>query len=157
MLPKTSFAALAAMTAALLFAVPVRADIVIEQGWTRATVPGATAGVGYLIIRNTSSESRELLRLTSSVTDNVMIHRSSVDAQGVARMWPVGQLDLAPGETVRFEPNGLHLMFMDLKQPFRVGEKVPVTFKFDHGEEPVTVLLEVRPLVDASPAESHHR
>jgi copper(I)-binding protein len=140
---------------AALAAAPARADIVVEQAWVRATVPGATVAAGYLVIRNTGSESRELLTLTSPVTDNLMIHRSSVDAQGVARMWPVGFLELEPGQAVKFEPNGLHLMFMALKQPLTVGQKVPVTFRFDQGAEPVTALLEVRPLVDAEPTADH--
>lgn len=158
--PKPLAVALAA--ASLLALAPLsRAEILINSGWARATVPGAANGAGYLTITNTGTEQRSLLRLTSTVTDNVMIHQSSIDSQGIARMWPVAKLELRPGETVKFEPNGLHLMFMDLKAPFRVGETVPVTFQFDHGETPATVQLAVRPLVDdaAAPATGaqHHQ
>jgi copper(I)-binding protein len=68
----------------------------------------------------------------------------------MARMWPVAKLELRPGETVKFEPNGRHLMFMAISAPFRVGESVPVTFQFDRGETPVTAQLVVRPLVDGA-------
>jgi hypothetical protein len=159
--PKPRPAALAAIVVAALAPSSVLAEIIIEYPWARATVPGATMAAGYLTIRNTGTESRSLLRLTSPVTDTVTLHRSSIDAQGMARMWPVAKLELGPGDTVKFEPNGLHLMFRDLKVPFRVGETVPVTFRFDHGEDPVTVQLEIRPLVDAAPSASsgheHHR
>lgn len=155
MTPMRSFAAAAALAACLL-PLAARADIVIEQAWARATVPGAPVAAGYLVLRNTGPEERSLLRLTSPVTDRVMIHQSSIDAQGMARMWPVAKLALGPGETVTFEPNGRHLMFMDLKQPFRVGETVAVTFQFDKGEAPVTAQLQVRPLVDDAPAPGAH-
>jgi copper(I)-binding protein len=80
-----------------------------------------------------------------------------VDAQGVARMWPVGKLEIQPGETVRFDPNGLHLMFEDLKAPLVAGQKVPVRMVFEHLPQ-VIVQLEVRPLVQDKPrAEDHSR
>jgi periplasmic copper chaperone A len=147
MFPTRFFAALAAV--ALCFLAPAsRAEIVVNNGWVRATVPGADSGAGYLTITNTGTEARSLLRLTSTVSDTVTIHQSSIDAQGMARMWPVAKLEIKPGETVKFAPNGRHLMFNALTAPFRVGETVPVTFQFDRGSEPVTAQLTVRPLVD---------
>jgi copper(I)-binding protein len=67
-------------------------------------------------------------------------------------MWPVGYLRIPPGESVRFEPNSLHVMFEELKQPFMAGQKVPLLVIFD-GQPEFTVMLEVKPLVaDASAA-----
>jgi periplasmic copper chaperone A len=144
------------LTFGLLLAMPAVADIEISEGWSRATVPGTPVGAGYLVIRNTGQKSHSLLLITSPVCDTVMVHKSSVDSNGVARMWPVGKVEVEPGQTVRFEPNGLHIMFMDLKAPFKVGTTVPLTLQFDGGEGPMTVQLEVRPLVpDAPPSEDH--
>jgi periplasmic copper chaperone A len=134
----------------LLLALPASADIVAVDGWVRAMVPGTRVGAGYVTLRNAGSESHKLLSLTSPVTDQVSLHLSSVDANGMSRMWPVGSFSLKPGEQVRFEPNGMHLMFMDMDAPFVVGAKVPVTFRFE-GNETVTVNLEVKPL-DYTPA-----
>ena len=131
---------------ALLLAPLAHADIAATEGWSRATPPRATTAVGYLVLTNTGDEARELLRIISPVSDRVMIHRSSVDHNGVARMWPVGTLTLRPGETLRFDPNGFHVMFMGIKAPFVVGEKVPLSLLFEDEKE-VTVMLEVRPLV----------
>jgi periplasmic copper chaperone A len=151
MVPTRFLAALGAVSLGLL-APASRAEILLNNGWVRATVPGAESGAGYLTITNTGTEARSLLRLTSTVSDTVTIHQSSIDAQGMARMWPVAKLEIKPGETVKFEPNGRHLMFNALAAPFRVGETVPVTFQFDRGSEPVTARLTVRPLVDDAPA-----
>jgi periplasmic copper chaperone A len=154
--PKIPAPALVVMATAALAALALapstaHADIVVEQAWTRATVPGATEAAGYLTIRNTGSEERTLLRLTSPITDRVTLHQSAIDSQGMARMWPVAKLELKPGQSVTFDPNGKHLMISNLTQPLRVGDTVPVTFQFDKGEAPVTALLQVRPLVDEAP------
>jgi periplasmic copper chaperone A len=69
-------------------------------------------------------------------------------------MWPLANLELQPGQTLRFEPNGRHVMFMDLTAPFTAGTKVPLKLQFDGGEKEIVVLLEVRPLVPP-PAEDH--
>ena len=131
------------------------ADIVGNEGWSRATPPKAGTAVGYLVLTNTGAESRSLLRIISPVSDRVRIHRSSIDHNGIARMWPVGELTLKPGETLRFDPNGFHVMFMDIKAPFVAGTKVPLQLLFEDEKE-VTVMLEVRPLVPDAPAAPNH-
>ncbi|MFO1504279.1 MAG: copper chaperone PCu(A)C [Steroidobacteraceae bacterium] len=140
----------------LLAAPPVRADIVAADGWSRATPPRATTAVGYLVLTNTGGESRSLLRIVSPVSDRVMIHRSSIDNNGVARMWPMGEFTLRAGETLRFDPNGFHVMFMDIKAPFVAGTKVPLSLLFEDEKE-VTVMLEVRPLVPEAAVAKHPR
>jgi periplasmic copper chaperone A len=140
-----------------LCAFPALAEVVGSDGWSRATPPGAKEAVGYLVLTNRGDEERSLLKITSPVSDEVRIHRSSVDSQGVSKMWPVGFLRLQPGETVRFDPNGLHVMLAALKKPLKAGDKVPLTMQFDGFLQPFTVMLEVRPLVPvAAPAQSQH-
>ena len=140
--------------AGLLQAATASAQVVASEGWTRATVPGAKTGVGYLVLTNKGSDEASLMVLTSSVSDKVQIHRSTLDAQGVSRMWPVGYLKIQPGESVRFDPSGLHLMFNDIKAPFVVGSKVPVRLIFEHESE-INIELEVRPLVPEAAAPPH--
>ena len=147
-----------ALAGLLMLALPMaaaQAAMEVSEGWSRQTVPGVDVGVGYFTLKNTGTHRRELLKITSPLASDVELHQSSVDAQGVAHMWPVGKLELAPGEVVRFMPNGRHLMLLGLKGPLRVGTQVPVTLVFED-EEPVTVLLEVRPLVEQSGTNMDH-
>jgi copper(I)-binding protein len=140
---------------ALLAGRPARAAIEVSEAWTRVTPPGVTVAVGYFTLKNTGAGGRELLKITSPLAERISLHRSSVDANGVSRMWPVGKLELAPGEVRRFEPNGYHLMLEGLAAPLRAGTRIPVTMVFED-EEPVVVQLEVRPLVAAgATADSH--
>ncbi len=143
-------AALAAALSGLASALPVMAEIEASEAWSRATVPGAKEGVGYLVLKNTGEDSRKLLTITSTVSDMVMLHRSSIDSNGVARMWPMSGLTLEPGESVRFAPGGLHVTFRDIKTAFAVGQKIPLTLRFEDEDRPITVMLEVRPLAPAA-------
>ena len=129
---------------------PAHAQVLATEAWSRATPPGATTAVGYMLLTNTSGEERKLLKIVSPVCDMVTVHRSSVDSQGVSRMWPVGSLKIDAGASVRFEPNGLHLMFTGIKAPFQAGTKVPLVLRFEGDDQDITVQLEVRPLVPAA-------
>ena len=132
-----------------------QAGIETSEGWTRATPPGTKVAVGYLTLRNTGKVKRELIKISSPVAQSISLHQSSVDASGVSRMWPIGKLELAPGEALRFDPNGRHLMLEGLGVALRAGQRVPVTLVFEQ-EAPVTVQLEVRPLVDAAAGVDPH-
>jgi periplasmic copper chaperone A len=152
--------AVATLIVAGLLATAAMADVTGSDGWSRATPPGAKEAVGYLVLKNNGDEQRKLLKITSTISSEVSIHRSSVNSQGVAQMWPVGFVRLEAGESLRFEPNGYHVMFTGLKNPLKAGDKVPLVLQFDGFEKAFTVMLEVRPLVPAAAtdnsAHAHH-
>jgi periplasmic copper chaperone A len=152
---KRTARALVLLLACLLPAPAVLAAVEAVEGWTRETPPGTTVAVGYLIVKNTGNSRRELLKITSPMARQISLHQSSIDANGVARMWPVGKLELSPGETLDFSPNGKHLMLEGLASPLRVGMRVPVTIVFED-EPPVTIQLQVRPLSDAHAVHDMH-
>jgi periplasmic copper chaperone A len=136
----------AVMTSLVAFAMTARADVQAAEGWSRATVPGVSTAAGYVVLTNKGDNPRKLLRISSPLAESIMLHQSSVDAKGMARMWPVAKLELAPGQSIRFEPNGRHMMFMGITKPFAVGAQVPLMLLFEDEEE-ITVMLTVRPLV----------
>ena len=134
---------------------PALAAIEAEAGWSRQTPPGVKVGVGYFTLRNNGNKPRELLKITAPQAANIEINRTSTDAQGVSHMWPVGKLEVAPGQTLKLAPNGLHIMLLGLKQPLQAGQTVPVTMLFAD-EPPVNVNLSVRSLTDVDgPDEAH--
>ena len=51
---------------------------------------------------------------------------------GVMKMRPLDNgLTIDPGKTVKLAPGGYHLMMIDLKDPLKQGDTVPVTLKFE--------------------------
>jgi copper(I)-binding protein len=51
---------------------------------------------------------------------------------GVMKMRPIENgLTIEPGKTVKLAPGGYHLMMMDLKNPLKQGDKLPITLEFE--------------------------
>jgi periplasmic copper chaperone A len=103
----------------------------IEQPWTRATPGGAKVGGGYLTITNTGSEPDRLVGGTLAQAGRFEMHEMKMEG-GTARMREVkGGLEIAPGQKVEFKPGGYHIMFMDLRAPFKQGETLKGQLRFE--------------------------
>ncbi|MBN8975183.1 MAG: copper chaperone PCu(A)C [Rhizobiales bacterium] len=130
---------------------PVKAgDLVISNAWTRATPGGAKVGGGYLTIENKGTTADKLVGGTTTVAGKLEVHQMSM-SDGVMKMHPVeGGLTIEPGKTVKLAPGGYHLMMVDLKQPFKQGETVPVTLQFEKAGK-VAVSLSVQGIGASAP------
>lgn len=126
---------------ALLFAMcvigPARADDVmignlkLTAAWARATPKGATVGGGYFTITNTGNAADRLVGGTSDISNRFEIHQMSMD-KGVMKMREVTSgIEITPGQTVRFEPSGYHIMFVGLKHPLKEGDHIKATLQFE--------------------------
>jgi copper(I)-binding protein len=105
--------------------------IEIDHPWSRATPKGAKTGAGYVSIKNTGSAPDRLIGGSFADAGKVEVHQMTMD-QGVMKMRPVaGGVEIKPGETVELKPDGLHLMFVGLKQPLKKGEQVAGTLEFE--------------------------
>lgn len=128
-----------AATAALFFALSGAAiaheykagSLFIGHPWSRATVPGAKVGGGFLSVRNDGAEPDRLVSVSVQFAAKAEIHES-LEEDGVARMRPIeGGLVVKPGETVTLQPGGKHLMFVGLSEPLKQGEKVKGELTFE--------------------------
>ena len=111
-----------------------KGDLQVDKPWARATVPGATVGGGYLVIRNKGPAADRLVGAASGVAARVEIHEMAMD-KDVMRMREVKGVDVPAKGAVEFKPGGYHLMFMELKGQLKPGEKVPVTLRFEKAGE----------------------
>jgi copper(I)-binding protein len=103
----------------------------IVMPWTRATAPTAKAGGGFMTITNKGSTADRLIAARSAASAKVEIHEMKMDGS-VMRMRELEKgLEIPPGATVALKPGGFHLMFMELRAPFAVNGKVPVTLVFE--------------------------
>src|SRR5262245_31745179 len=103
----------------------------VERPWTRATPQGATVAAGYLVIENRGAAVDRLISVSVPVdiAGRAEIHEMAVQ-DGVMKMRPLPRgIEIAPGFTVKLEPGGLHLMFLDLKRPLAKGDRFKGTLK----------------------------
>ena len=106
-------------------------DLVISQGWSRATPNGAKIGSGYFTIENKGTTPDRLLAVSADISGKVELHQMAMN-NGVMTMRPVGDgLTIDPGKTVKLAPGGYHLMMFDLKSPLKQGDTLPITLTFE--------------------------
>jgi copper(I)-binding protein len=117
--------------------------LVVQEAWTRQA-PGSDVAAVYLTLRNPSTKTIVIGGVGSCVARPAMIHETKTES-GQSRMRPHEQLVVPPGETVKLEPGGLHVMLHGLTQPVAVGQSVPLVLLLDGGGK-VQVAAVVRPL-----------
>jgi len=159
MKPVLQFLTLAGLIA-IGFTVPAQAgdakagDLVITQAWSRATPSGAKIAGGYLTIENKGATPDRLVGGGGAIAGKVEIHEMAMN-NGVMTMRPLDKgLAIEPGKTVKLAPGGYHLMLMDLKGPFKQGDKVPVTLEFEKAGK-VTLSFDVQGVGAQAPAHDH--
>ena len=120
--------------------VPIR----MVDPWVRATVAGQTSAAGYIEFH--SAKLIRLVKVTSPQAGNVQIHIMSHD-NGVMRMSELAALDIPANETVKLEPNRMHLMLNDLKAPLVAGDEATLSFTFEFPDKStlqLNALAEIR-------------
>lgn len=106
-------------------------NIVISSAWARAMLPGQPTGGGYLTIENTGSEPDRLIAVTSANAALVEVHQMSMDENVMQMRQITDGLEIPAGGKVELSPGGLHLMFKQIKAPFKVADTVKVTLAFE--------------------------
>lgn len=109
----------------LVLSTSVWADSVkVENAWVRATAPGQKVAGGFLDL--TADADMKLVGGSSPASDTLELHMMKMDG-GVMEMRQIKEIDLPKGKTVNLKPGGLHIMFINLKQQIKEGDRVPVT------------------------------
>jgi len=143
----------ALLVALLMPARPVVAQaghgIAVTQAWARATPPGASVGGAYFTIVN-DGDADVLLRVESPVSRKAEVHLMQMK-DGMMSMRPMPTVAIPAHGRVVFSPEGLHVMLVDLHQPLRQGEHVPLTLVFRKAG-PVQVQAITGGLGDEGPA-----
>jgi len=105
-------------------------DILVSQGWSRATPKGAKVAGGYLAIENRGTAPDSLLSASSPAAAKVEIHQMTMQ-DGIMTMRPLDQgLTIPPDGIVTLAPGGNHIMFIGLTAPFEEGQRIPVSLNF---------------------------
>lgn len=127
----------AALATLLMLGVAVPAfagGIQVEGAWARASIGTERPGVAYMTIHNNGQESDRLIGAKTPVAKRAMVHESLM-RDGVMKMRPAENIEVAPGGAVVLEPGGLHLMLTFLQKNLVEGDAFPLTLTFEHAGE----------------------
>lgn len=109
-----------------------------------AASPATNTGTGaaYMQIRNDGASADTLVGATTDVAQIVEIHTMAIDG-GVMTMKPLpAGLEIPAGETVSLEPQGYHVMLINLTRDLRPGDQFQLTLAFANaGDVAVTVTV----------------
>ncbi len=132
----------------------------IEHPYATPTPSGAKNGAVYFReIRNNGDQADVLLSARSPAANAVEIHRTTMQ-DGMMRMRPVVELELAPGHAAATRHDahdgGIHLMLIGVSKPLVEGERFPLTLKFKRGGEVDVNVVVQRPKGSEKAAEHKH-
>jgi copper(I)-binding protein len=131
-------------------------DLQISSAFSRATLPNAPVGAGYLVVTNTGTADDRLVSASSDIAGMTQFHTMKMEGD-VMKMSELGEGVVIPaGGSVTFAPGGNHIMFMELKQPLVEGTTFPVTLTFEKAGT-IEVRFEVGAInADQAPCASDH-
>lgn len=104
--------------------------MMVEMPWSRASAGMAKAGAAFMKIMNHTMSDDRLVAAKADISKRVELHTHIMD-DGVMRMRKVPFIELPKGKMVELKPGGLHIMFMKLHNPLKMGEKFPLTLVFE--------------------------
>jgi copper(I)-binding protein len=106
--------------------------ITVSDAWGHATAPGQDSGSIQFSI--TSKKEAKLVAISSPTAGAVEIH-SMVHEDGKMKMRAVEFLTLPAGKTVDLGKSGYHVMLLNLKQPLKAGDSVPLTLTLEFADK----------------------
>lgn len=128
-------------------------DLVLNDPFTRATLPNAPVAGGFVTIMNMGDTDDTLIAATTDIAATTEIHTMEMDGD-IMRMSELEDgLPIPAGDTVVLQPGGFHLMFMQLNTPLVEGETIAVTLTFENaGDVTIDIPVAAR---DAKGAAEH--
>ncbi|MBL8517098.1 MAG: copper chaperone PCu(A)C [Betaproteobacteria bacterium] len=128
-----------------------KTELKVFDVWARTTVPGASVSAAYMHIK--SAKPMKLVKAESPVAGMTEIHQMSMK-DGVMSMSAVDAVDIPAGKLVDLKPGGLHVMLMQLKQPIKKGDEVPLKLTFEDAAKK-TIVLDVKAKAQEKDTHSH--
>jgi periplasmic copper chaperone A len=134
----------------LLFGFNAFAHIEIDDAVIRLMPPGSLNTSAYFSIKNSGDTDKFIVAASSSVANTVELHKH-IMLGDMMRMEKQQKVLLSAGQTVTFEPGGLHLMFFGLHQALQNAQQVDIQLKMQDGE-----LVNFSALAVEPGTQSHH-
>lgn len=127
----------------------------LEGAWVRALPPTQKTTAAYLTLTNRGGTAIEIVGASTGIAEQVEIHTTR-EVEGYMRMERLPRLSVAPGETLRLAPGGVHLMLLGLERMPLPGESIELCLQPAAGPA-VCTDADVRRSESAPPAHDHHQ
>ena len=90
----------------------------------------AKSGSGYFVLSNNNSSAVILNKVTSDI-GAAMLHKTDIDEKGIAKMKHLENIVVPGNRSLKLEPGGVHIMFMNIRNKMEENERYPATLYFE--------------------------
>ena len=108
-----------------------RAELEFDDTWIQNLPPSVPVRAGYMTVTNPDPRGVKIVGLRGDGFTRIEIHRS-VMRDGEMHMEQLPELEIGAGESLRFEPGGLHLMMYPV-EPTRPGKSYRIEVELGDG------------------------
>lgn len=119
------------------------ANVTVEDAWARTNPMSPDTGSIYVMLTSDTDDAVLYADVDFSIAMSTELHETLTAADGSTTTQLVESVPLPAGQTVTFEPGGLHIMLMGLVEPLVAGNMISVTLTLESGNL-VTFDAEVR-------------
>ena len=109
------------------------AELAVSDSWIRAMPPTQKMTAAYGTVTNNGSEPVTINGASAEFAHMAELH-TTIHENGSARMEPLGDIALKPGESFTFKPNGPHVMIMGVTTMPAEGTEATFCFTTTGGE-----------------------
>lgn len=104
-------------------------DLEIAGTWVRATPSNRDVTAAYLVIKNRSDRTRELLSVETPAAEYTELHTMR-QVDDMMEMKKIERLEVPARSEAALEPGGNHIMLFGLKRQIVEGDSVSLTLRF---------------------------
>ena len=114
---------------------PPPPQLSVDAAWVRLPAVPGRPGAAYFTLHGGATPAR-LLAVTSDKVATIELHESMGSGDkmgGMMTMRPIAGVDLPPGATIAFAPQGRHAMLFGIAPDVAAGASLPLAFRFADG------------------------
>lgn len=120
---------------------PPASNIIVDDAYAFATLPGSVTGAAFMIIKNDGDIDDILVSVKSDVAKHTEIHENLIDPDdGTMMMRKIKNIAIPSKAKAVLEPKDKHIMLIKLKEPLTLNGSFPLTLVFkESGEKEIQV------------------
>jgi copper(I)-binding protein len=109
-------------------------EISIQNPIIRLVPEVSTVSASFMTIKNSSKKDVRLTKVECGISKTVELHSMIMDGDKMV-MRPTDNMVIKAMGELELKRGSFHVMFIDLLKPLKEGEKKPMKFIFDNGEQ----------------------
>ncbi|MCB1141013.1 MAG: copper chaperone PCu(A)C [Leptospiraceae bacterium] len=130
---KFLFITLSLLALSIASAETISDQIIISNPVIRMVPPGSPNSAGFMKIYNNSNDDLRIIKIESDISRKVELH-DVLQENGMMKMRKVDAFEIKSKTTLELKKGSKHIMFINLINPLKEGDKKKVKIHFQNGK-----------------------